>query len=435
MVSPAPAPPVVQKVEKTPPLVPKEEKVPKSSRFKVAEPVPPPSSTRAEQEKVASLLQSERLRSSLATVAPPPSSAPDVERALSPAPKEEKVPRSLQFKMAAPAPSRSESPGSSRERIASLLQPVAPPPMASPKAPEGLPKEGLAQEDLPSLSAAPLTPGTKGKTAPAPTPKGLTVGSLPGPREGREGGSASPPSWLASSRAEGPGQRSSTEALASLARPEKEEAGLSRPATPLFNHPQSAGAARPKASTVPLLAPPPASAGEEKKGTEGKGGAPYLLGEKAPNATGAASGSQKSPIVPPAAAQTKETFTPSTPMARGGVSPKGVGMEPLLSQDHISLSTKDPQWAPYTRNARDRITRAWNYPEDAESVKGVVEVSFAVERDGSITQVRITKSSGHPILDRVTVEALTRASPLQPLPPEVRKRSVWFDGKFNWGPK
>ncbi|MBI2876715.1 MAG: TonB family protein [Candidatus Tectomicrobia bacterium] len=107
--------------------------------------------------------------------------------------------------------------------------------------------------------------------------------------------------------------------------------------------------------------------------------------------------------------------------------------ESTSSQKHIPLDTQDSQWLPYTQQAKEQIDKAFRYPQEAEpGLKGVVELSFVVERDGNISQVEVLNSSGHPILDRAMTEAIQQASPLQPLPPHVNQESVRFGGKFKF---
>lgn len=59
------------------------------------------------------------------------------------------------------------------------------------------------------------------------------------------------------------------------------------------------------------------------------------------------------------------------------------------------------------------------YPRQAERLRqqGVAYVRFAVDRQGNASNVRIGRSSGHPLLDAATLETVQRGSPL-PAPPD-----------------
>jgi protein TonB len=50
-----------------------------------------------------------------------------------------------------------------------------------------------------------------------------------------------------------------------------------------------------------------------------------------------------------------------------------------------------------------------------------VSISFEINRDGSVTNLRIDSSSGVPSLDRSALSSVADASPLPPLPPQWRE--------------
>ncbi|SFT66420.1 protein TonB [Pseudovibrio denitrificans] len=57
-------------------------------------------------------------------------------------------------------------------------------------------------------------------------------------------------------------------------------------------------------------------------------------------------------------------------------------------------------------------------------VQGRVLLGFSINRSGQITETRILKSSGNPMLDRATLSALKAASPLPPIPKELPSSSI-----------
>lgn len=65
------------------------------------------------------------------------------------------------------------------------------------------------------------------------------------------------------------------------------------------------------------------------------------------------------------------------------------------------------------------IRRHLEYPRQARMMNqtGVTHYSFVVEKSGRVSSVRITKSSGFPLLDKAGAKAINAASPL-PAPPE-----------------
>lgn len=72
----------------------------------------------------------------------------------------------------------------------------------------------------------------------------------------------------------------------------------------------------------------------------------------------------------------------------------------------------------YLERLYRHLLRYKKYPPEAIGRKqqGSVEIGFTIARDGTVSEARIEKSSGSPILDRATIEMLNRASPVPPLP-------------------
>jgi len=64
-----------------------------------------------------------------------------------------------------------------------------------------------------------------------------------------------------------------------------------------------------------------------------------------------------------------------------------------------------------------KIRRNWRIPEIARlGVQGVVKVRFFIERDGTVTGVRIVDESGKPPMDFAARDAIAHSSPFEPLP-------------------
>jgi protein TonB len=68
------------------------------------------------------------------------------------------------------------------------------------------------------------------------------------------------------------------------------------------------------------------------------------------------------------------------------------------------------------------LNRHKRYPDAARArkVQGAVSVAFTIDRTGSVLDVRITSSSGSPVLDEEALAVVRRASPLPP-PPSTMK--------------
>lgn len=84
----------------------------------------------------------------------------------------------------------------------------------------------------------------------------------------------------------------------------------------------------------------------------------------------------------------------------------------------VSLNTTEFKYISYFSKVREKIKMTWRYPEAAKNMglKGKLTLRFTVSSDGSLTSVRVIKSSGFPILDDEAVKAVVRAAPYNSLP-------------------
>ena len=86
----------------------------------------------------------------------------------------------------------------------------------------------------------------------------------------------------------------------------------------------------------------------------------------------------------------------------------------------VSASTKEYAWAQYLRSWVDRVERVGNlnYPDEARRrrIGGLVVISVAVRRDGSIEATRIVQSSHIPMLDNAALRIVKLSEPFAPLP-------------------
>lgn len=86
----------------------------------------------------------------------------------------------------------------------------------------------------------------------------------------------------------------------------------------------------------------------------------------------------------------------------------------------VSASTKEYAWAQYLRGWVDRVERVGNlnYPDEARRrrIGGVVVISVAVRRDGSVEATSIVQSSHIPMLDNAALRIVKLSEPFTPLP-------------------
>ena len=86
----------------------------------------------------------------------------------------------------------------------------------------------------------------------------------------------------------------------------------------------------------------------------------------------------------------------------------------------VSASTREYAWAQYLRGWVDRVERVGNlnYPDEARRrrIGGLVVISVAVRRAGSVENTRIVQSSNIPMLDNAALRIVKLSEPFAPLP-------------------
>lgn len=89
----------------------------------------------------------------------------------------------------------------------------------------------------------------------------------------------------------------------------------------------------------------------------------------------------------------------------------------------------------YKGKVAARLRRAKRYPRDASRQKlgGVVRVSFTISANGSVSGIRVTRSSGHQILDQAAIEMVQRASPMPRFPNDIREASMQLQVPVQFG--
>ena len=86
----------------------------------------------------------------------------------------------------------------------------------------------------------------------------------------------------------------------------------------------------------------------------------------------------------------------------------------------LSAKTKEYKWASYEEGWRKKIERigTLNFPDSARRSKlsGDVRASVTIRADGSVKEVKITKYSGHKVLDDAVKRIVKMASPYEAFP-------------------
>jgi protein TonB len=93
----------------------------------------------------------------------------------------------------------------------------------------------------------------------------------------------------------------------------------------------------------------------------------------------------------------------------------------------ISASTQEFRYASYMEAWRAKVERVGNlnYPDEArrQRLSGSLILDVALNKDGSINQITVRRSSGHKVLDDAAVRIVQLASPFAPFPDQIREET------------
>jgi len=86
-----------------------------------------------------------------------------------------------------------------------------------------------------------------------------------------------------------------------------------------------------------------------------------------------------------------------------------------LGSNAASVSAKTGQPFPYPwylKVVYSRLEKQWHAPDEALSCV----ITFVIGRDGAVSDIRVSKSSGDPFFDQVAQHAVSDTNPMPPLP-------------------
>lgn len=126
-----------------------------------------------------------------------------------------------------------------------------------------------------------------------------------------------------------------------------------------------------------------------------------------------------------------DSAEPDAPTAIAGTAPSSTDMarsEPSVpgrdgggaAAPSSGFYASSADYSDYRHRLLDHIRPHQFYPDDArpDRLGGVVQVGFAMQRDGTILEIWVESSSGYAVLDQAALDTVRRAQPL-PLVPAV----------------
>lgn len=102
--------------------------------------------------------------------------------------------------------------------------------------------------------------------------------------------------------------------------------------------------------------------------------------------------------------------------------------------DRIDMNTTAFKYISYFTGMRKAIELVWIYPREAiqRGLQGEVLLEMIIEKDGTVSKMRVVNSSGFPVLDDNMVQTIKMASPFAPLPKGWKKERILVTGAFHY---
>ncbi|WP_394700071.1 TonB family protein [uncultured Parasphingorhabdus sp.] len=140
-------------------------------------------------------------------------------------------------------------------------------------------------------------------------------------------------------------------------------------------------------------------------------------------------------LLPP---EPKQNPTPVRPVQQAAITPVAVATPARSEAPPVAAARSAPsdsagnspkarkERANYYAMVSAHLNQRKQYPTEARKARqqGVVKVRFTVDRTGNISNVSITGSSGHDILDQATLALMQRVAPLPAMPESMQRDKV-----------
>ncbi len=106
---------------------------------------------------------------------------------------------------------------------------------------------------------------------------------------------------------------------------------------------------------------------------------------------------------------------------------------PQLTEDTISLDTKDKRYVTYVDAIKARLLQHWDdYPDEAWAnlLEGEVLVLFSLNRQGQLIGIKALQPSHYKIFNRETTRTIRAAAPFPPFPTSIKFMKLNIKANF-----
>ncbi len=198
--------------------------------------------------------------------------------------------------------------------------------------------------------------------------------------------------------------------------------------------------------------PPQAKAALPPAGSAGKGEATQprpLEGEGAiKTEPGAKAGKRRPSLFPSdeqltnlAKKESPDTRAPATKSVKrkSDVTQGGPGESPAISSTYelghsLQINTEELDLSNYASAIAHKLDLYWDYPSAAakNGWQGTLRMLFRINKDGSITDFKVVRSTGYPALDENVITALKLGALYPPLPDKWERDFIEVFGEFHY---
>ena len=109
-------------------------------------------------------------------------------------------------------------------------------------------------------------------------------------------------------------------------------------------------------------------------------------------------------------------------------SPEALTHEAVLNPSQLN-ALRDVDLSAYFAEIKRRVKRNWNPSYSSE--EHTTYLTFNIQKNGQITNLQVSKSSGSQKLDRESLEAVQNSAPFDPLPPDFPLEALEIEFSFN----
>ena len=85
----------------------------------------------------------------------------------------------------------------------------------------------------------------------------------------------------------------------------------------------------------------------------------------------------------------------------------------------------------YIMDLQDRIESNWTLPKEIK-YEQVPVVSFVLYKNGKVSNIKLTTSSGNKQVDDLAVKAIEKSAPFKPIPKNIDVDTIDFDFQFEF---